>query len=64
MQTAMFKIDNQDFPGGPVVKTSHFQCKEHKILGQGRSTCHVLQPKKKKKKTNKDLLCKHRNSAQ
>ena len=22
---------NQDFPGGPVVKTLHFQCKGHRF---------------------------------
>ena len=26
---ASFKPDAGDFPAGPVVKTPHFQCREH-----------------------------------
>ena len=41
-----------DFPGGPVVETSHFHCRGHgmgSIPGPGTdSTCHTEWPKKKK----------------
>ena len=26
---ARYKALNRDFPGGPVVKTLHFHCREH-----------------------------------
>ena len=42
-----YKLSLWDFPGGPVVKTSHFQCKEHKFdpwLGNWGPTCHRAWP--------------------
>ena len=40
------------FPGGPVVKTLHFQCRGHEFdpwLGNWDPTCRAAQPKKTKK---------------
>ena len=37
-----------DFPGGPVVKTPHFQCKGHRFdpwSGNQDPTCRVVWPK-------------------
>ena len=38
-----------DFPGCPVVKTLHFQCREHGFnpwSGKKDPTCRMVQPKK------------------
>ena len=38
------KMLNWDFPGGPVVKTPHFQCKGcNLILDQGTKILHAAQ---------------------
>ena len=29
LKTYALKLDVRDFPGGPVVKTLHFQCRGH-----------------------------------
>ena len=46
-----------DFPGGPVVRIPCFHCREHdwgtKIL---HATCHVAQPKKKRKGKKRDMV--------
>ena len=41
----------RDFPGGPLVKTLHFQCKDLGFdpwLGNGDPTCCTIRPKEKK----------------
>ena len=41
------KKENWDFPGGPVVKTPHFQCRGHGFSpwwGNWDPTCHVVDP--------------------
>ena len=44
----------RDFPGGPVVKTPHFQCKdaagEGSIPGRGAKIPHAVDAVQKKKK--------------
>ena len=43
-----------DFPGGPVVRTLHFQCRGHIFnpwLGDLPISCCVAKKKKKKKKS-------------
>ena len=50
------KTKHKDFPGGPVVKISHFHCKGHKFspwLGNKNAACCVAQPKKAKEKHQK-----------
>ena len=46
-------LDSQrDFPGGPVVKTSCFQCREHRfnpLSGNYDPICSAVQPGQKKK---------------
>ena len=56
----IFKVSNfqsynlRDFPGGPVVKTLHFNAGgEASVPGEGTKTPHDLWPQKKK---NHDLI--------
>ena len=42
----------EDFPGRPVVRTLHFQCRDcgfNSWLGNLNPTCLAVKPKKKKK---------------
>ena len=51
MQEVKSKSCVWDFPGGPLVKTPCFQCREHGFdpwLGNLRSPCVTVQPKKEK----------------
>ena len=47
---------NRDFPGGPLIKTLHFQCRDMGLIpGPGKKIPHTMccvVKKKKKKKTN------------
>ena len=40
------KMVDRDFPGGPVVKSPNFHCREHGFnpwLGKEGPTCHTMQ---------------------
>ena len=53
----MYK-EARDFPGRPVVKTPHFQCRGLSIPGQGTKMPHALQRgQKKQKQKNKEARC-------
>ena len=50
INTAIFKINNQDFPDNPVVKTLHCQCRGCRFdpwSGQGAKSSHAPKPKTK-----------------
>ena len=54
----------RDFPGGPVVKTPSFQCREHvfpSLVGEIRSHMMLGVAKKKKKKKKKPDTKDHLN---
>ena len=62
MVLAGLKNENErNFPGGPVVKTSYFQCRGCRFnpwLGNQDPACCILEPKikgTKKKKNERDL---------
>ena len=46
----IFRIDNWDFPGGPVIKTLGFQCRGHGYDHWSRTKIpHAVQQVKKRK---------------
>ena len=49
--------ERRDCPGGPVIKTPHFQCREHGgIPGWGAKIPRAIRQKKKKEKEKKEMF--------